>query len=88
MSVLTCASSSSWRGLEYYKQNKALQIKKISDIEFKGVVSGAKQRHVMIMKDWINTTDDLLKFTINEYQLVENVLYKLSFKSLLYMTFN
>ena len=35
MSVLTCASGSScWRGLEYYKQNKVLQIKKISDIEF------------------------------------------------------
>ena len=44
MSVLTCASGSSCqRGLEYYKQNKVLQIKKISDIEFKGVVSGTKE---------------------------------------------
>ena len=49
MSVLTCASGSSCqRGLEYYKQNKVLQIKKISDIEFKGVVSGAKEYEVYL----------------------------------------
>ena len=49
MSVLTCASGSScWRGLEYYKRNKILQIKKISDIEFKGVVSGIKEYEVYL----------------------------------------
>lgn len=44
MGLIDVASSNStWRGLDYYKNNKVTKYKKISDVEFEGIVCGSNK---------------------------------------------
>lgn len=49
MEIISSASSSScWRGLDYYKNKKIKNIKKISDIEYTSVASGTEDYSVYL----------------------------------------
>lgn len=49
MGIISSASGSScWRGLDYYKDKKIKNIKKISDIEYASVASGTKEYNVYL----------------------------------------
>ena len=49
MGIISCASGSScWRGLEYYKNKRVKDIKKINDREYTSKVEGAKTYDVYL----------------------------------------
>ena len=49
MGIISCASGAScWRGLDYYKEKKVKDIKKISDIEYASKVKGNKDYDVYL----------------------------------------
>lgn len=49
MGIISCASGSScWRGLDYYKDKKVKDIKKISDIEYTSSICGTKEYEVYL----------------------------------------
>lgn len=49
MGIISSASGSScWRGLDYYKDKKVKNIKKINDIEYTSVASGTKEYNVYL----------------------------------------
>ena len=49
MGIISSASGSScWRGLDYYKNRKIRDIKKISDIEYTSIVSGTEEYNVYL----------------------------------------
>ncbi len=49
MGIISCASGSScWRGLDYYKNSKIKNIKKISDEEYASTASGTKDYNVYL----------------------------------------
>ena len=49
MSIISSASGSScWRGLDYYKNKKIKNIKKISDIEYTSIASGTEDYSIYL----------------------------------------
>ena len=49
MGIISCASGSScWRGLDYCKDKKVKDIKKISDIEYTSSICGTKEYEVYL----------------------------------------
>lgn len=49
MGIISSASGQScWRGLDYYKDKKVKNVKKISDIEYSSTVSGTADYHVYL----------------------------------------
>lgn len=52
MGLIDVASSNStWKGLDYYKNNKVLESKKISDTEFEGIINGSNNRKYNVFMD-------------------------------------
>jgi len=52
MGIISSASGSScWRGLDYYKNKKVKNIKKINEVEYTGLVSGSKDYNVYLNLD-------------------------------------
>ena len=46
----------------YLNEEELNKLKKLTNIFLVFAEDEAKEKHVMTMKDWINSTDDLLKF--------------------------
>jgi len=62
MSLLSSASgASTWRGYDYYTEHKVLQLRRISDTQFEGTVSGSAQTPYTVVID----TAHLRKSTCN-----------------------
>ena len=52
MGLINIASNNStWRGLDYYKQNKVNAYKQISDHEYQGIVSGSNDEEYTVFMD-------------------------------------
>lgn len=52
MGLINIASgNSTWRGLDYYKENKVNDYKKISDSEYEGIVNGSNGKKYNVFMD-------------------------------------
>ena len=52
MGLINIASgNSTWRGLDYYKENKVSDYKKISDSEYEGIVNGSNGKKYNVFMD-------------------------------------
>lgn len=52
MGLINIASgNSTWRGLDYYKENKVCDYKKINDSEYEGVVNGSNGKKYNVFMD-------------------------------------
>lgn len=52
MGLLDIASSNStWRGLDYYKENKGAYYKKVSDSEYEGIINGSNGKKYNVFMD-------------------------------------
>ena len=53
MGLINIASgNSTWRGLDYYKENKVSDYKKISDSEYEGIVNGSNGKKYNVFMDF------------------------------------
>ena len=52
MGLINIASgNSTWQGLDYYKENKVINYKKISDSEYEGIVNGSNGKKYNVFMD-------------------------------------